>query len=142
MNDQESDDSTLADNEEPPSQSAFTSIRHVSANIASIDATAEYQLRNCYLLDSGADEHVCNDRSRFLTFTPAAKGDYLVAGDTTIPIQGYGTIEITARRKDGQPRIIQLLETAFVPSFHTNVISYRLHWNTAILRVEYTYTVW
>jgi hypothetical protein len=82
-----SDDSTIVDNEEPLSRGAFASSgRHVSANIASVDATTEYQLHNCYLLDSGADEHVCNDRSRSLTFTPAVQGDYLIAGDTTVPI--------------------------------------------------------
>ncbi len=48
-----------------------------------------------YILDSGATDHVCNDRSRFIDFTPAPSDELLVAGTTTVYIKGHRTVSIT-----------------------------------------------
>jgi hypothetical protein len=48
-----------------------------------------------YILDSGATEHVCNDRSRFIDFTPTPSDELLVAGTSAVRIEGHGTVSIT-----------------------------------------------
>ena len=98
-------------------------------------ATSDYQLRDSYILDSGATIHVCNDRTRFHNLTPASDDDFLYTGNSVIPIKGLGTISITVQTPSG-PRKIDLLNTAFIPSFHTNVVSLdrfiakNVHWDT------------
>ncbi|OJD12746.1 hypothetical protein AJ78_06704 [Emergomyces pasteurianus Ep9510] len=76
-------------------------------------ATSRYQypLRNSFVYDTGANKHVCNDRSRFENFEPC-EGSYLYAGDSKIAIQG------TEQR--GVKRML-LLNVAYIPGFHTNI---------------------
>jgi hypothetical protein len=62
--------------------------------------------------------HVCNDRTRFVDFREADKDDMLLAGQSVIQIQGFGTVEITVAWSKDQYRTIQLQDTAFVPQFH------------------------
>jgi hypothetical protein len=83
---------------------------------------ATYLLANSVILDSGATIHVFNKRSRFVTFTPAKLGDVLWAGDTQIPIQGYGDVEIRVNSPYG-PRQIRLLDAAFCKGIHCNLAS-------------------
>jgi len=101
-------------------------------NTSSADAS---ELRDSVLLDSGATIHVCNDKRRFLNLRQDQTGGKVRARDTFIPIEGYGTITITVQSPTG-PKAIQLLDTAFVPSFHTTVASLDrfmlkdVHWDT------------
>ena len=44
------------------------------------DPELHFALVNSYILDSGATEHVCNDRSRFTTYRLAAEDDILEDG--------------------------------------------------------------
>ncbi|OJD23079.1 hypothetical protein ACJ73_05566 [Blastomyces percursus] len=53
-----------------------------------------YPLQHSTLLDSGSTEHVCNEISRFLNFQAASAGDFLLAGDSKVPILGYGDVDI------------------------------------------------
>jgi hypothetical protein len=55
----------------------------------------KYELHSSVILDSGATLHIGNDRSRFMEMTPANDGGFLYAGDDHIPIEAYGTMEIT-----------------------------------------------
>jgi len=80
-------------------------------------------LKNSFILDSGATAHVCNNQNRF-TNLRKAQGEQLIAGNTTIPIIGFGNIQITIQSPNG-PRVITLKDTAYVPSFHTNVVALR-----------------
>jgi hypothetical protein len=43
----------------------------------------EHKLRNSWILDSGADTRVCNDRSRFQIERTATEEDVLIAGKMT-----------------------------------------------------------
>ena len=95
-----------------------------------------YALHDSFILDSASTTHVCNTRKRFQTLRPASKGDYLIAGASHIPIEGYGIVEITLKRTPTASRTIKLAEVALVPSFHTNIVSLdrlmqrNVHWNT------------
>ena len=86
----------------------------------------QFALHNSYILDSGATDHVCNDRSRFIDFRPAKADDIMVAGNDLVQIKGWGTITITMDC-EGTPtgkRTMELYNTAYIPSFTTNVVSY------------------
>lgn len=98
-------------------------------------ATSQYQLHNSFILDSGADTHVCNDRSRFQTFREPTEERSLLAGNIEIPIEGYGSVSITLQCHTG-PKKVELLNVAYIPSFHTNIVSFRklvtkgIYWDT------------
>ena len=84
--------------------------------------STDYNLRDSFILDSGATVHVCNSRRRFATFTPASEDDLLYAGNTVVPIEGFGSVDITIQTPAG-PRLIELQHTALISSFHTSVVS-------------------
>ena len=91
-------------------------------------------LVNSFILDSGATEHVCNDRSRFIHFTPAGADEILVASNNIVKIKGYSTIEITIEC-DGTPngkRTFQLYNTVYIPSFTVNIVSYNRFYDKQI----------
>lgn len=104
--------------------------------------TITHQLANSTILDSGATVHVCNDRTRFLDFRKAEEDDVLLAGESIIQIEGFGTVEISVAWDKDRYRTIQLQDTAFVPQFHLNVASLRrfirkdVHWESRTCRLE------
>ena len=138
-----------------PTQSSTPASFTVS--IHTISAISDYQLRDSFILDSGADTHICNNRQHFQTFRPAGSEEYLYAGNTIISIEGFGSVSITVQTPKGSQEIT-LLETAFVPSFHTNIASLNrfiekdVHWdmkekklvykNLTVCSVEYHHRQW
>ena len=85
----------------------------------------EYLLRDSFILDLGADTHVCNDTTRVIgPIRLAPPGECLAAGNGWISVIGYG--EISVKAKAPTPRnqqTVKLHNVAFVPSFFTNVVS-------------------
>jgi hypothetical protein len=93
---------------------------------ATMPSTANYRLRNSIILDSACDIHVCNTRERLIDLTDSETNDYLIAGDTTVPILGYGTTIVKARTPDNKNvRTLHLHRTAYAPTFHTSLLSLR-----------------
>ena len=88
----------------------------------SIFSSISYQLKDLTILDSGATIHVFNDLSRFSNFRKAPRGDYLIAGDSHVPILGYG--DITLRPKNGNGRILRLKDVAYCTNFAANLVSF------------------
>src|SRR5436190_19199956 len=90
-------------------------------------------LKDLTILDSGAIIHVFNDLSRFSNFRKAPRGDYLIAGNSHVPILEYG--DITLRPKNGNSRILRLKNVAYCTNFAANLISFSrlmdkgIHWN-------------
>jgi Pol polyprotein, beta-barrel domain len=87
------------------------------------------------------------DRARFKDFRPADVEDFLFAGSSVLPIEGYGTVDINVTvNTDTQPIVgtIQLKDTALMSTFHTNVVSLRkfnakgVHWDTEYERLTRT----
>jgi hypothetical protein len=85
---------------------AFTA----SSCIAS--ASTDYHLQNSFILDSGAILHVCNNKERFEDLRFATEDDCLYAGNTILPIEGFGIISYGSTLNG--PRIIKLLNTTAV----------------------------
>jgi Reverse transcriptase (RNA-dependent DNA polymerase) len=99
------------------------------------EGRSNYRLQRCWILDSGADIHVCNDRSRFQFERAAGPKDILYAGAATYQIEAFGTVDLTVQLPRGTDKI-RLLNVALVPGFLTNVAALcrfmdkDVHWNT------------
>jgi hypothetical protein len=63
--------------------------------------TTAYLLHWSAILDSGSTIHIFNDRSHFLDYCTAHPDDYVIAGDSRIPILGYGHIMIETQGSQG-----------------------------------------
>lgn len=87
-------------------------------------------LLNSYILDSAATQSVCNDRSRFIEFTPTlADDDMLIAGSNVVRIEGKGKIAVKVEGDKTKAcpsgiRELVLNDVAYIPSFTTNIVSY------------------
>jgi hypothetical protein len=71
---------------------------------------------------------VCNNRSRFVDFKEATEEQFIAAGTECLPIEGWGTIRINTKcqgLRTGQ-RQVTITNVAYIPAFHTNVISYHI----------------
>jgi hypothetical protein len=94
-----------------------------------------YELKNMWILDSGANAHVCNDHTRFKYKRTAREDENLVAGKTVYQIEAFGSVEITIQSPIG-PKSVTLLDVALTPGFFTNTASLhrftskRVHWDT------------
>jgi hypothetical protein len=84
---------------------------------------SDYHLRDGFILDSGASIHVYNRHERMQALRPAGEDDFVYAGNTTVPIEGFGNVIVTVQAPEGLVKIM-LLNVALVPSFHTNITSY------------------
>jgi hypothetical protein len=93
-----------------------------TVNCYSTANPSDYNLQNSFILDSGATVHICNSRNQFQTITPASEDDLLYAGNIIIPIERFGSVDIIVQTPAG-PKLIELQNTALVPSFHTSVVS-------------------
>ena len=105
-----------------------------SAAVFAIGRTS-YKLENCWILDSGADIHICNDPNRFIFDRTATEENILFSGKTTYQIEAYGTVMITVQAPTG-PIPVKLINVALVPGFFTNLVALRrltekgVHWDT------------
>lgn len=106
------------DKNEIPHQS-FASV------FSTLGRNEEFPLRASFILDSGADVHVCNDVNRAIgPIRPAGPGERLAAGSGWVPIIGYGEIEVkTCAPAPRNQQTMKLKDVAFIPSFFTSVVS-------------------
>jgi hypothetical protein len=81
-----------------------------------------YELQNTWILDPGADTHVCNNEEDFTFSYPAAEDDYLIAGGNFEKIQAYGTVTITVDTPNGKAKM-KLSHVALAPTFFTNIMA-------------------
>lgn len=96
-----------------------------------------YPLRDSFILDSGASTHVCNNPQRIYNLQPC-KGDNqrLLTGSHQEVIEGFGSVDICVQTPNGQERTTTLYNVALVPTFHTNLVSFKRfqaiggHWDT------------
>jgi hypothetical protein len=81
------------------------------------------EMHNRWILVSGANIHVCNDKSRFISFTPDEAS--LSTGDASSMSYGTGTVRLTGRNPEtGVARVITLSDVEYAPGFHTSIVSY------------------
>ena len=88
-----------------------------------------YPLESSWISDNGLDTHVCNSTmlSRFTQTRSAHPKDQFTAGTQTLPIECFGTIDMTIQTPTGF-QLLTLGEVAYVSQFLTNIVcEERLH---------------
>src|SRR5439155_21246345 len=66
--------------------------------------------------------HICNDWTRFRTFNLIVEEKFVYVGNMIISIEGFGNVTIMIQAPSGLQKI-ELMDTAYIPSFHTTVAS-------------------
>lgn len=100
----------------------FMMVNNVEATASSGVKEIPY-LKTRWILDSGATNHVCNDRRRFITFMKHRIT--LQTGDTSAQVVGRGTVQLTGRNPEtGEARTITLTDALYAPDFHVSLVSY------------------
>ena len=101
-----------------------------------------YELRDIWILDSGANSHICNNPSRFKFERTATENDKLIAGKTVYFIEAFGSVNISIQTSTDLETII-LFEVILASNFFINTVSlYRftikgVYWNTEKQRLYY-----
>jgi hypothetical protein len=76
--------------------------------------------RKAWHLDSGATDHICNDKAAFTDIKRLPKPIQIRIGDnSTVPAVGIGTVQLLASKN----RKIQLTGVLYVPTIRTNLLS-------------------
>jgi hypothetical protein len=84
-----------------------------------------YSFANSWILDSGSNIHICNSKESFTSLIYYNDSDEIPTigvGNTTIATRGYGTVILLVRGKSGT-ETIKLLNVAYIPGFHINLVS-------------------
>lgn len=79
-----------------------------------------FDLRDTYILNSGAIIYIYNDKSRMANIRQSELSASIYAGDQRFEIICFGTVILNVTI-NGTPSIIELLNVAYVPSVYTNV---------------------
>ena len=116
-------------------------INHLSFIAATVHSAGFINdLKTSWILDSGADIHITNNRKTLSNVTniqgvQGVQNERVVAGATTYPILARGTASISVQTPKGKATLT-LSNVAYIPRFMTNVVSlsclmqYGVHWNT------------
>jgi hypothetical protein len=108
----------------PPPRTVMSIFRSTSKVFASMGRDS-YELRDSWIVDSGADIHICNDRSRFLSYEPA-DDHWAHFGTTMVQILGYGRIDVCATEcHTSILSTFQIKRKGFYMNQRTNVIEDR-----------------
>jgi hypothetical protein len=81
-------------------------------------------LNDSFILDSGATCHVYNDKSRFTDFRLPIDDNVLYAGESVIPIKGFGTVSvIVTTLEEPKQYTVYLHNMVLILLFYTSVAS-------------------
>lgn len=109
-----------ANQNQEASRTAMSIIRSDSAVFSMGRDT--YELRDSWIVDSGADINICNDRTRFLTYEPV-EGEYARFSTVEVKIHGYRKVELRAIGMNQKLHILEVSRAAYIPDCHTNLLS-------------------
>ena len=93
-----------------------------------------------FILDSGANIHICNDASlfvRFYTHKNINKPYVTVASGEALPIQAIGDIQLSLLLPDGTKSIQIIKNVYYVPTSAVNVFSVRRLWKDNNAKVRF-----
>lgn len=82
-------------------------------------------MKNSAILDSGTTIHIFNEITRFLDFRTAPDGDFVWAGDSRVPILGYGDVDVQVLGPKGKMQVLRLYDVAYCENFAANLVSFR-----------------
>ena len=110
---------TIAEDLEVPIENISFYAATISPAVA--NAAIAHPLRDSWILDSGLNINVANDRSRFETFHQA---DRLIGlGKGSVLAVGFGRAKIRLTNKAGKSCWAILPEVWYAPDFQTNLVS-------------------
>ena len=101
------------------------SVGDTGASVCSSFSAATWQLEGSWILNNGSNIHVCNSTmlSRFTKTRDAGPSDTLTTGTQVIPIECFGTIQITIKAPtETGYATMTLLNVAYVSDFMTNLV--------------------
>ncbi|KAF4311103.1 Integrase catalytic core [Botryosphaeria dothidea] len=77
-----------------------------------------------WIADTGTTHHVCNRymRKRFIKTRNAGPDDFVICGNTRVPIKSFGNVTVNARNGK-KSKVITLRDVAYVPAFIGNLVS-------------------
>ena len=81
-----------------------------------------YELQNTWILDPGADTHVCNNEEDFTFLYLVVEDNYLIAGGNFEKIQVYRTVIITVDTPTGKSKM-KLSHIVLASTFFTNIVA-------------------
>lgn len=114
----------------------------INTLVSSAYTTMAGNINGSWILDSGATDHVCNAAmaSRYRKTRDALPGQIIYCGNSSLPIQSYGEVDINVQQ-NGRTVIIRLTNVCYVPSMLTSIVSLRrfndsnIHWDTKQRRI-------
>jgi len=95
-----------------------------ATHAAAHSALSAEALRHQWILDSGLDIHITNDR-KSLTNLREASNTRVIARTTRYPVEAIGTTTIQVMTKIG-PTKMTLPDVVYIPRFMTNIVSLSL----------------
>jgi len=109
---------------------------NLTAVAAAHSVTAEHALKHRWILDSGSDIHITNNRNCLHDLHRPSDSGKVFAGTTVYDIEAVGTAVLEVATPNGGIRQLTIREVAYVPGFMTNIVSLSrltnrdIHWNT------------
>ena len=129
-NEGDTPDTLSYDNDAASEYSGFTAALEQAPPIPDSEGSfqsATYPLRDSNLLDTGTTLHICNDAEKFTELHSAPDSDGVFTGRTWIPIRQRGTrVLLLNMGKNVPPTKFTLRNVAYIPGYHTNLVSYWL----------------
>ena len=95
----------------------------LNAQLALSNEPLKSPLRDSVICDPGSHVHVGNNRDRFESIEP--HHEELLIGDHRTIIEGYGMMHVKLTKANGSTKILRA-HAAYIPGFHTNIISTNL----------------
>jgi len=80
------------------------------------------EIRNDWLIDSGATMHIANNKNFFKKLFISSTKEILVANNEKVKVEGVGNIELSVISQ-GRPREILIKRAIFVPDMVANLLS-------------------
>jgi hypothetical protein len=81
-------------------------------------------VRDSWVLDDAATDHVCNNIKLLHDFRPSITPNKLESGTQSLDIHGYGIAYITVQTLNG-PHKLRLNDVAYIPGYVTNLVCFR-----------------
>ena len=92
----------------------------------------------CFVADSGATAHCCNDASLFIKFhSDRPKTRIRVANGKTVPVTHIGDVKLNLRDKNGTFHSVILRNVLYVPEMPVNLLSVKRLWKDNRIKAKF-----
>ena len=78
---------------------------------------------NTWIMDSGANQCIANDKSWFTTFTPTSFNFGTASDDDGLKVEGGGTVELLLHLPNEEPTVFTVTKVAYAPTARCNILS-------------------